>query len=971
MSLRERLLGGVFGRGSPTSNAPAPPRPGTGGWTEILPDWSYEPAVAEVAHFLYERQIAEEKEIEPLPLQCVTGPAVKKVLLEMVCMWFFAVLLPWPVLWRTPDPADGISYAKYPPVETWLCCAPFIAKFMYGEYKILKYAIVPQVQVVKRLHIGVNFKSYGCWLFVSMGISLVSHMDLVTNGLFLAVTIRTALGNQETLWQEVWYQTWKESKLTWIPYTDKYMHCVIFVWILMFIQPLHGLFRSCPVKFLGEALMRMRCGCIFNWLKNKRQWDDPDDFDYEMQDGEYAWDFTVNNGAGPTYYQTLADYGCYEYSGHGDTLIVLAEVSRMSSISMMRDAYVKTKVQYHLDSENSGPAYGLLRNFLIVAGTRIWLFGICESALVTNLQGTLLSMNFYIDHDKFHWQLAGTLLLSTLVGFKRLWDAFWRLEYAYDTIVYNEQAQLIESENMGKLKRLCAVLAFSFWVNYLFLEYVIFKAVALWGWCPNYMWNVEGCADIKVEGLSHHAPDPQVNSWMKWLYFGFAMLCPIVVLLTVWWKRRNHLKNRFLTSLKSCMPPGMPPGDHSWPLSRTGHRPEVLAENTWPLGARTGHVLEHGGNSSWQLTQTNAVDGASAPGPGAEAAGIHSAHGCIRCEGAYVLTAQGQNDRWQTGEYKFDRRSGRIQDGNGKSCGCFSTQGMPPSFKIPEEEGKKPLKCITVTNSEIMVEIQKTTNSDAFFVLPSQLNGAEYQSFERDAIVEKIDEYQGDNTGGPRGQLAVHPAAGQFVLDNAANDIRPDGISAVTDVIKEVRDNGYEFELQNGYLKIPLKHAEGWKDKAVKAWKTALPKFKMLVMEDVPATGLTPDKEGFSAASHCVNLVYASAVPVKTYNNGYGDMGMQIQVAGATLVAQYYGALSIAARRGSPSSPRVVYLMPLGGGVFENPPDIIVKGMSLAVEMLTPEERECLDVHILTFHRNNAEVREFRRLLGVFQKLNE
>ena len=29
-----------------------------------------------------------------------------------------------------------------------------------------------------------------------------------------------------------------------------------------------------------------------------------------------------------------------------------------------------------------------------------------------------------------------------------------------------------------------------------------------------------------------------------------------------------------------------------------------------------------------------------------------------------------------------------------------------------------------------------------------------------------------DNTGGPRGQLACHPAAAQFVLDNAANSER-------------------------------------------------------------------------------------------------------------------------------------------------------------------------------------------------------
>jgi len=337
--------------------------------------------------------------------------------------------------------------------------------------------------------------------------------------------------------------------------------------------------------------------------------------------------------------------------------------------------------------------------------------------------------------------------------------------------------------------------------------------------------------------------------------------------------------------------------------------------------------------------------------------------------GSYVLSVF-RNEHAvseQRGGYTFDKRSGRIQDDAGGWCGCFSTQGMPLSFAIPEDGGFQPFKCITVTNSEIMVEIQKSTNDNAFFVLPSQLNGAEYQSFEKDYIVKDIDDYQWDNTGGPRGQLAVHPAAGQFVLDNAANDIRPDGISAVASVIKEVKEQGYNFELQNGYLKVP----GGGASQAIEAWKTALKKFKMLVMEDVPASGLTPDKAGFSAATHRVNLVYASAVPVQTYNNLSGDRGVQIQVAASTLVAQYYGALSIAARRGTPTSPKVVYLMPLGGGVFENPPEIIVKGMSLAMEMLSQEELKSLDVHILTFHRNAAEVQEFKRLLGVFQKLND
>jgi len=361
--------------------------------------------------------------------------------------------------------------------------------------------------------------------------------------------------------------------------------------------------------------------------------------------------------------------------------------------------------------------------------------------------------------------------------------------------------------------------------------------------------------------------------------------------------------------------------------------------------------------------QDAATDTASAEGDGTFDFNLYSE------AGSYVLSVfnRERTVSLQKGGYQFDRRNGRIQDNTGNCCGCFSTKGMPPSFVIPEDGGTKPLKRISVTNSEIMVEIQKSTNSNAFFVLPSQLNGAEYQSFERDYIVREIDDYQWDNTGGPRGQLAVHPAAGQFVLHNAANDIHPDGINAVANVIKEVNGMGYGFELQNGYLKVPREDAA----KAVEAWKRALKKFKMLMMEDVPASGLTPDKAGFSEATHRVNLFYASAVPVQTYNNGYGNRAMQIQVAASTLVAQYYGALSIAAQRGTPTSPQVVYLMPLGGGVFENPPEIIVKGMSLAVEMLSQEELKKLDVRILTFHRNASEVQEFKRLLGVFQKLSD
>ncbi|CAE8593125.1 unnamed protein product, partial [Polarella glacialis] len=47
---------------------------------------------------------------------------------------------------------------------------------------------------------------------------------------------------------------------------------------------------------------------------------------------------------------------------------------------------------------------------------------------------------------------------------------------------------------------------------------------------------------------------------------------------------------------------------------------------------------------------------------------------------------------------------------------------------------------VSITDSEIMAEIQNPDNADAYFVLPSQLNGAEYPS-ER-SIIGQVDDYK-------------------------------------------------------------------------------------------------------------------------------------------------------------------------------------------------------------------------------------
>ena len=54
----------------------------------------------------------------------------------------------------------------------------------------------------------------------------------------------------------------------------------------------------------------------------------------------------------------------------------------------------------------------------------------------------------------------------------------------------------------------------------------------------------------------------------------------------------------------------------------------------------------------------------------------------------------------------------------------------------------------------------------------------------------------------------MHPAVGQFILDNAKSDLRPGGLHAAEEVLKKASEQalwpkGYALRVKNGYLAVP------------------------------------------------------------------------------------------------------------------------------------------------------------------------
>jgi len=336
--------------------------------------------------------------------------------------------------------------------------------------------------------------------------------------------------------------------------------------------------------------------------------------------------------------------------------------------------------------------------------------------------------------------------------------------------------------------------------------------------------------------------------------------------------------------------------------------------------------------------------------------------------GEFTLTAD--NGEQSQGSYRFHWATGLIVDEMSNEMGTFSCDPIGVPFPNVQPNPYVNTPCITITDSEIMAEIQKQENEGAYFVLPSQLNGAEYPSHQ--VVVRQMEDYKYDNTGGPRGQLAVHPAVGQFVLDNAACVERERGINAIDGLLDVARRAGTPMELVNGYLKLPeieqLEEASAMLDLV---WRH-LHLLRPLVMAGVPANGLHPRKSRFSKETHRVNLVYASAVPLEAYLNRCSSPAartFQGRVAEMVLVAQYYGALKTAARAARERGSIRIFLMPLGGGVFNNPWQSIARSMALAVEMLGEGDLAKLDIRALTWCGNPDEHKLLRDLLGRFNKL--
>jgi hypothetical protein len=249
-------------------------------------------------------------------------------------------------------------------------------------------------------------------------------------------------------------------------------------------------------------------------------------------------------------------------------------------------------------------------------------------------------------------------------------------------------------------------------------------------------------------------------------------------------------------------------------------------------------------------------------------------------------------------------------------------------------------------------------------VLPSQLNACEYPSHVD--VVERVAGYLTDNTGGPRGQLALHPGIAQTILNMGRNIGREGGFDGLEHSLKrEYGDQlGRSLRVTNGYLTIDTSDD----DEIIGTYVKALIGSELMIAHDASVAGLGDDKTWPvpDLSGTRISVAYASAAPVNAYNNaGKRNADKQAAISALLIGTQYLLSVLFAAR----NDIEDVSLMPLGGGVFKNSLIRIIDAARFATrtanEICQHHGLRMPRVHILAYERSLQEVQELQEWMPV------
>ena len=323
----------------------------------------------------------------------VNGPAVRAAFKANMCLWVFYSVFPF------------LRYFTYH-FDWWECqpntfanCRMFVLALylpvvlfaMYCEYVAMIYALPPQVAMIGPLEPKV-FRRFTAWFLFAYSVSLVAHMDLATNSLFLAKVLATERCGFMTSIEHAWEDVFSKSVFRFLAnHVPTFASVVIVLWFFLFGQFWYALALSVPTATGIDEPMNL------SGLKALMGLDDGAFYEVKDLDQETVFRFKT--------YRTLM----YARTQHGTALHALAESGRMYTLQCNTWSVQQKTLNLH----KSGPLFRLVLKTVY----RFVLFMWFESILQLELQGSALELGKAVSpRHEVDKETVASLFLSLIMA---------------------------------------------------------------------------------------------------------------------------------------------------------------------------------------------------------------------------------------------------------------------------------------------------------------------------------------------------------------------------------------------------------------------------------------------------------------------------------------------------------------------------------------------------------------------------
>lgn len=265
---------------------------------------------------------------EPLPLGCAVGPAVPIAFRALKLTWLLFLLVPLPsyevsycvggnatafTSWMNETLGiqtmqdehnnTGIMYrlfgihtqpypgqAVYPTKLVWPLLILYLLCLIREEWKILQYVVIPQVQTTNGFAVFGRPVGFYFWLVFAFSMSFISHLDLVTNGLFVATSWTMVSCDFGPKVNCIWTETMQASMFRLVPVPTvtnghfkmasltetvdiPFQWLVFFLWVFMFTQALWGWIGAQPLLWVYHKCIKGSClEPLYRYCEKKNKW---------------------------------------------------------------------------------------------------------------------------------------------------------------------------------------------------------------------------------------------------------------------------------------------------------------------------------------------------------------------------------------------------------------------------------------------------------------------------------------------------------------------------------------------------------------------------------------------------------------------------------------------------------------------------------------------------------------------------